>query len=346
MGGIKLSQKVRVAVIGCGSIAKHRHIPEYGENPHVELVAFCDPVIERAEFFANQYGGRAYQDYHEMLQSEKIDAVSICTPNAVHAPASIEALKAKCHVLCEKPMATSMDEASEMIKTAEEHQVQLMIGHNQRLMSPHQKAKEILASGKLGKVLTFQSSFAHGGPESWSVDGEESWFFRKEEAFVGALGDLGVHKIDLVVWLLEEDIVEVSSMIGRFEKKGDVEDNAFILARTESGTMGTFIASWTHSPGEDNSTILYCEKGILKIGTDVENPVIAEFRSGETVKYQLDGIATNEEGGQTKSGVIDAFIESIHSEKPVPITGLDGKKALKIVLAAIQSATTKENITI
>lgn len=341
-----MSQKVRVAVIGCGSIAKHRHILEYGENPHVELVAFCDPVIERAESFVKQYGGKAYQNYVEMLQDEEIDAVSVCSPNAYHAPASIEAAKAKCHVLCEKPMATSLEEAFEMIQTAEENNVILMIGHNQRLMPPHVKAKEILESGSLGKVVTFRSAFSHGGPETWSVDGKDSWFFRKKEAFVGALGDLGVHKIDLVMWLLDEEIVEVSSMMGRFEKAGDVEDNALILARTQNGILGTFTASWTHAPGEDNSTILYCEKGILKIGTDIENPVIVEYRTGEVVKYQLGGIATNEEGGQTQSGVIDAFIESIRSNSQAPITGLDGKKALQVVLAAIESSEQKKNITI
>src|SRR5690606_29311507 len=101
-------------------------------------------------------------------------------------------LKNKCHVLCEKPMAVSLEQAEEMIQTAHEHQVTLMIGHNQRLMPPHVKAKEILQSGVLGKITTFRSAFSHAGPESWSVDGEDSWFFREKEAFVGALGDLGV----------------------------------------------------------------------------------------------------------------------------------------------------------
>lgn len=333
-------------MIGCGSIAKHRHILEYRDHPEVELVAFSDPVIERAEAFAQQYQAKAYKDYREMLQKEKIDAVSVCTPNAVHAPATIEALKTKCHVLCEKPMAVSMEETEEMIQAANEHQVILMIGHNQRLMPPHVKAKEILQSGLLGKVLTFRSAFSHAGPESWSVDGENSWFFRQEEAFVGALGDLGVHKIDLVMWLLEEEITEVCCMMDRFEKEGDVEDNALILARTQSGAMGTFTASWTHKPGEDNSTVFYCEKGILKIGTDLENPVIVEFSDGKIEKYQVGGIATNEEGGQTKSGVIDAFIEAIQNKKPPLISGEDGKKALEVVLAAIQSAKEKRKITI
>jgi len=341
-----MTQKIKVAVIGCGSIAKHRHIPEYAENPYVELVAFCDPVIERAEAYAKQYNGKAYRDYSEMLQKEDIDAVSICAPNVHHGPATIAAAKAKVHVLCEKPMAISLEEATEMIQAADENGVNLMIGHNQRLMPPHVKAKEILQSGSLGNVITFRSAFSHGGPETWAADGEESWFFRKEEAFIGALGDLGVHKIDLVMWLLEEGIVEVSSMMGRFQKEGDVEDNALILAKTESGKIGTFTVSWTHSPGEDNSTILYCENGILKIGTDIEYPVIVEYKNGDVAKYKVGGIATNEEGGQTKSHVIDAFIDSIRSNERPIITGNDGKQAIKVVLAALEAAEQKKTITI
>lgn len=338
--------KIKVAVIGCGSIAEHRHIAEYGEHPDVQLVAFSDPVVERANKFAEKYQGRAYIDYREMLATEEIDAVSVCTPNVVHGPATIAAAQAGYHVLCEKPMAISCEESSEMIRIAKENKIKLMVGHNQRLMSPHVKAKELLQSGELGKVLTFRSAFSHGGPESWAKDGADSWFFRKEQAFVGALGDLGVHKIDLVMWLLEADVVEVSSMMERLEKAGDVDDNALILARMSTGAIGTFTASWTHAPGEDNSTIFYCEHGILKLGVDAAHPVIVEQRNGEVKKYQVGGIATNEEGGQIKSGIVDAFVDAIQKDEEPVIPGEEGRKALEVVLAAIQSVEEKRNIMI
>ncbi|MGZ3814765.1 MAG: Gfo/Idh/MocA family protein, partial [Mucilaginibacter sp.] len=99
--------KVKVGVIGCGSIANHRHITEYAANPNVELVAFCDVLLERAEKAASKYGGKAYQNYEDLLANEEVEAVSVCTPNYLHAPISIAALNEKKHVLCEKPMATS-----------------------------------------------------------------------------------------------------------------------------------------------------------------------------------------------------------------------------------------------
>ncbi|BCU82669.1 oxidoreductase [Polycladomyces abyssicola] len=334
--------KIRVGVIGCGSIAKYRHIPEYAENPHVELVAFCDVVEERAKPFADQYGGKVYTDYQELLKDDAIDAVSVCTPNVEHGPMTIAAARAGKHVLCEKPMATSGEEAQAMIDAARENGVVLMIGHNQRLMPPHVKAKEILESGRLGKVLTFRTTFGHGGPEQWSAEGKGGWFFRKERAFVGAMGDLGVHKADLIRWLLQDEIVEVGALVDTLHKEEtDVDDNAVIILRTRGGAIGTMEASWTHYPNEDNSTILHCENGTMKIGVDPVDQVIVELRDGTVERYQVGAIATNEEGGQTKSGVIDAFVHSILSGEPPLISGEEGKKSLEVILAAIRSAEEK-----
>lgn len=337
-------KKIRVGVIGCGSIAKHRHIAEYEAHDGVELVAFCDPVVERAKAFAKIHNGRAYIDYEEMLQKEQLDAVSVCTPNAIHAPASLAALKANVHVLCEKPMSVSDEEAQEMIRVANEHNRFLMIGHNQRLMPPHVKAKKILQEGRLGRVLTFYTAFSHGGPEGWSADGVDSWFFRKEQAFVGAMGDLGVHKIDLLMWLIDEKITEISAMLERFQKPGNVDDNAVMVARTQSGSIGSIVASWTHSPGEDNSTTLYCENGILRIGTDPIDQVIVEYRDGSVERHQVGQMATNEEDGQVSSGIIDAFLDSICTETKPLVPGEEGRKALQVVLAALQSAELKQTI--
>ena len=99
--------KLKVGVIGCGSIAQHRHIPEYLWNNQVELVALCDINEERATEIAEKYQVQAFTDYKELLKMEELDAVSVCTPNYLHAPISIDALNAGKHVLCEKPMATS-----------------------------------------------------------------------------------------------------------------------------------------------------------------------------------------------------------------------------------------------
>ncbi|ULL17540.1 gfo/Idh/MocA family oxidoreductase [Paenibacillus sp. H1-7] len=337
--------KIRVAVIGCGAISKHRHIPEYAANPNVELVAFVDIIKDRAEHYASQYGAKAYTDYNEMLKAEKPDAVSVCTPNALHATVSIAAANAGAHVLVEKPMATSEAEGLAMIEAARNNNVYLMVGHNQRLMPPHAKAKEILQTGRLGKVITFRTSFGHPGPEGWSVDGRDSWFFRKEEAIMGAMGDLGVHKSDLIRWLLDDEVVDIAAFVGTIHKEGtDVDDNATCVVRMQSGVIGTLVASWTYYKGGDNSTVLWCENGVMKIGTHPDDQVIVELRNGSVEKYKVGAMATNEK--QTTSGVIDEFVNCLVTNTPPSISGEEGLKSLKVILAAFESQDTKKVISL
>ncbi|ETT54371.1 Gfo/Idh/MocA family protein [Paenibacillus sp. FSL H7-689] len=331
--------KIKVAVFGCGAIAERRHIPEYAANENVELVAFADPVVERAEKMAETYGGKAYSSYEELLANETVDAVSVCTPNYLHAPMAIAAANAGKHVLVEKPMAVSTEEGEQMIEAAKKNGVYLMVGHNQRLMPPHVKAKEILESGKLGKVLNFRTSFGHPGPEGWSVDGAESWFFRKEEAIMGAMGDLGVHKSDFIRYLLNDEVSEVAGFISTLHKEGTkVDDNATCLLRMKSGAIGTLVASWTQYRAGDNSTVLWCENGVMKIGTVEGDEVIIELTNGTVETYKVGAMATNEK--QVPSGVIDAFVESIVTQTPPAISGEEGLRSLQVILAAFESEKT------
>ena len=160
---------MRVAVIGCGSIARQRHAHEYSLNKNCEIAGFFDFVSERAEALVKEYGGKVYGTLDELLSDESVDAVSVCVANAYHAETTIKALRSGKHVLCEKPMAISLEDCEAMIKEAEKAGKRLMIGHNQRLTPAHRRAKEIISSGSMGKVLTFSTMFCHGGPESWSV---------------------------------------------------------------------------------------------------------------------------------------------------------------------------------
>ncbi|HBU84857.1 MAG TPA: gfo/Idh/MocA family oxidoreductase [Paenibacillus sp.] len=331
--------KIKVAVFGCGAIAERRHIPEYAANENVELVAFADPIVERAEKMAETYGGKAYSSYEELLVSEEVDAVSVCTPNYLHASMAIAAANAGKHVLVEKPMAVTTEEGEQMIEAAKKNGVYLMVGHNQRLMPPHVKAKEILDSGKLGKVLNFRTSFGHPGPEGWSVDGAESWFFRKEEAIMGAMGDLGVHKSDFIRYLLDDEVSEVAGFISTLHKENTkVDDNATCLLRMKSGAIGTLVASWTQYRAGDNSTVLWCENGVMKIGTVEGDEVIVELTNGTVETYKVGAMATNEK--QVPSGVIDAFVESIVTQTPPSISGEEGLRSLQVILAAFESEKT------
>jgi predicted dehydrogenase len=339
--------KIRVALIGCGSITRYRHAPEYAAHPDVEIVAFADRHLDRAEKLAKEYGGKAYDKWQDVIALKNVDAVSVCTSNVSHGPITIAALESGKHVLCEKPMATSDDEAKAMVETAKRAGKFLMIGHNQRLAPSHIKAKQILQSGIIGDVVSFRTAFSHGGPEGWSVEGAKGWFFKKEEAFVGSMGDLGVHKADLLLWLLGEDITEVSAFVEHIAKPfGNVDDNAVCIVRTKSGAIGTLTASWTHYPGEDNATIVYGTKGILKIGADPHFPVVVNLTTGENQFFQTGRIQTNESGGQTDSGVVRAFISAISTGTAPEISGDEGRRALAVILACLESAETGKHVAV
>lgn len=333
---------LRVGVIGCGSIARKRHLPEYRVNEKVEIVAVCDLLAERAAETADEYGAASYTDYKELLQHPEIDAVSVCLPNYLHAPVTIAALEAGKHVLCEKPMATSIEEAEAMNLAAKKFGKTLMIAHNQRFVASHQRAKELIDIGEIGKIYSFRTAFGHPGPERWSIDGRNSWFFEKDKAFIGAMGDLGVHKTDLMRYLLGE-ITEVGSFIDTSAKENTVvDDNAVCILKTENGVIGTLAASWSYVSGGDNSTIIYGEKAILRLEDDPNYSLIVQYNTGEVVNYELEKIQSNEKGGQTQSYVIDHFTDCVLNGKTPLITGEEGLKSLDVILAAIQSNETKQ----
>ncbi|UFJ40818.1 Gfo/Idh/MocA family oxidoreductase [Brevibacillus humidisoli] len=334
---------IHVAIIGCGSIAEFRHAPEYANNPHVTIAAFYDRNRERAEQLANRYGGRVVDDYREIMEDKTIDAISDCSSNETHHVISTLALQHGKHVLCEKPLAITLEHAAEIIRAQKESGKILMVGHNQRLSKAHQKAKQILQSGELGKVLSFQTNFGHRGPEHWSATkGSTTWFFDKQRSVLGVAGDLGIHKVDLIRYLLDDEFAEVTALQGVLDKKDGqgnpiaVCDNMVCLFRMTSGTMGTASFSWTYYGEEDNSTILYCQHGEMRIYADPTYPLEIVKPNGERIRYQLAAMQTND--NQTNSGVIDAFVDSIVMGAAPPISGEDGLIALRVVWAALESA--------
>jgi UDP-N-acetylglucosamine 3-dehydrogenase len=332
---------VRYGIIGCGAIAQRRHLPEAAANPNSKVAALADPQAERVNSLAAQYGAKVYSDYKQMLLDPEIDAVVVAGPNGLHAEQTIAALNAGKHVLCEKPMATAREDAKAMVAAADKNKKYLMIGLNQRLMPPHVKAKEILQSGKLGKVLSFRTAFKHPGPEGWSVDAGKSWFFKKGQAFMGVCGDLGVHKADLMRWLLSDEFTDVSGFITTLDKKDpegkliELDDNAYLTLKTAGGIIGSMILSWTNYGAEENYTVIYCQKGVLGLGVDPIYGVIVSYANGDREMHKLGEVSTNAK--QVASGIIDSFTTSIQTNTPPEIDGREGYRCLDVILTAMEA---------
>ena len=338
-----------IGIIGCGKIAQVRHIPEYAAHPQAKLWGYYDLNQDRAKELAEQYGGKVYPSWQDLLADPDIHAVSVCAANNAHAEITIAALDAGKHVLCEKPMATTLEECEAMVAAAKKSGKYLMIGHNQRLAKAHARARKLVEEGAIGNIVTFRTTFGHGGPETWSVDpGKATWFFDKKKAAMGAMADLGIHKTDLIQFLTGQKVVETTAVVTTLDKKGPdggligVDDNAVCIYRMSGGAVGTMTASWTYYGAEDNSTILYGTRGIMRVYDDPAYSIKITTAAGEHILYDIDQIQTND--NQTKSGVIDLFMDSLVNGTPPEISGEEALSAMRAVFASIRSAETGERV--
>lgn len=328
--------KFNVGIIGCGSIARLRHAPEYKANAHIDEIVFYDRNPERAESLAKEFGGRAAATLDDLLQDPSIIAISDCSSNEAHHIHTTQALLNGKHVLVEKPIAVSVEQAEKILEAEKKSGKKLMVDHNQRFTKAHQKAKEMIEKKELGDVLSFKTSFGHQGPESWGVTkSNATWFFKKDRSHFGVAGDLGIHKIDLIHYLLDDEVQEVQAFHGALDKSDEhgkpieVCDNVVSILKTKKGRLGTAAFSWTYYGKEDNSTIIYCQKGVIKIYHDTATPLLIERQDGSVIKYEIEQIQTND--NQTNTGVIDAFIDCIVYNRPSPVPGREAIASLRVI---------------
>ena len=342
---------INIGILGCGKIAQVRHIPEYAENPDVKLAAFFSPNRARAQEQADKYGGKVYDTAEELLADPGIDAVSVCAANYAHAELSIQALNAGKHVLCEKPMATTLADCEAMVDCAKKNGKFLMIGHNQRLAKAHMEAKRLIDEGLIGDIITFRTSFGHGGPETWAIKpGKDTWFFDKSKAAMGVMADLGVHKTDLIQYLTGQRVVRTTARLVTLDKRGEdgeligVDDNAVCIYEMSGGAFGTMTASWTYYGAEDNSTVLYGTKGIMRIYDDPAHSIVVKLADGQEQVYDVEQIQTND--NQTKSGVIDLWVDCLKNNRAPEISGESALCAMRAVFASIASSQTGKAVEI
>lgn len=338
---------LQVAILGCGAITRTRHCPEYSARQDVVIAGYFDQMPERAEALSAAYGGKVYPTMDSVLADPAIDAVSVCVANTFHRDATIRALEAGKHVLCEKPMATTWADCVAMAETARRTGKRLMIGMNQRLAPAHLKAREILDSGIMGRVLTFSTAFGHAGPEKWSIAGSNAtWFFRRDAAAMGVIGDLGIHKMDVMCYLMGHKPDSVYCKLATLHKTFpdgtpiDVDDNAVVIFTFPGGTVGTATLSWTYYGQETNATILACEKGTLWLYSDPRYALVRRMEDGAVEQLALEPMQTNRDKKQAASRVIDCFVEGILTGRPTVLDVENVMPAMETVFACLASAET------
>ena len=251
-----MSDMIKVGIVGTG-IGRH-HARGYAKIPDVEIKAWCDIDADRAQRAADEYDVKnVYTDFAEMLKDDEIDAVSICTPNATHAPLTIAAFEAGKHVICEKPIATNAEEAKAMVAAGKKSGKIFMMAFNNRFRGDTQHLKKCIENGDLGEIYYAKT----GWVRRKGIPGMGGWFTTKAMSGGGPLIDLGVHVLDLTLWLMgnPKPVYVFGSSYAKFgperaKKQGgtyDVEDLATGIVRLENGATVFVEASWESYVGAE-----------------------------------------------------------------------------------------------
>ncbi|MBQ7039288.1 MAG: Gfo/Idh/MocA family oxidoreductase [Clostridia bacterium] len=253
-----MDKKIRIGIIGCGGIANGKHMPSLAKLDDVEMVAFCDIIEERAEKAKKDYGtadAKVYTDYKELLKDKSIDVVHVCTPNREHSFITVDALEADKHVMCEKPMAKTYEEAKKMLDAAKRTGKKLTIGYQNRQNPETQYLKAACDAGELGDIYFAKAhAVRRRAVPTWGV------FLNEEEQGGGPLIDIGTHALDITLWTMNN--YKPKMVVGKTYRKladqtntanawGDwdpskftVEDSAFGFIVMEDGATIILESSW------------------------------------------------------------------------------------------------------
>ncbi len=327
-------KKINVAVIGLGVMGKN-HARIYSEIDNIKLVAVCDINEDTAKEIAGKYNTKYYNNHKKLLEKEKIDAVSVCVPTKLHKRVAIDFIKNRIHILVEKPISATVEEAKEIIEESEKNNVKLMIGHIERFNPVIVELKKRVENNDLGKVFLVKS-------ERFSP-------FPKRVVDVGVTIDLSVHDIDVMQHLLESKVKSVYSVNSQ-KIHSKHEDLMMSIIKFSDNTSGITSCNWI-TPKIVRELVLIGEKGMFK--ADYLKQELSFFKNEFVDKYidwerrnlniiEGDAIEIKIEKKEPLRNELEAFISCIKKDEKPPVTGWDGLESLNVALKFLESARTNE----
>lgn len=330
---------IRAGVVGAG-FAGAFHAEGLRATRRAQVAAVCSPSERSRDELAARVGARAYPTVEAMLDAERLDVVTLALPNALHADVTVAAAARGVHVICEKPLARTLDECDRMLDACRRAGVLLLYAEQLCFAPRYVRVKELVGSGAFGRVVEIQHRERHGGPHA-------AWFRDADRAGGGVLLDMGCHGIELARWLLDkEPVTSVHARVGRFTVPDDaVEDHAIMTLRFASGALAVIDASWAAPGGIDER--------LEVLGT--EGAVVADLARGQSLlAYSEPGLDyASEKAARTRGwswvahdearawGWLDEFehfVDCVEGSATPRETGADGRAVLEIVLAGYRSA--------
>ncbi|NQU77402.1 Gfo/Idh/MocA family oxidoreductase [Candidatus Falkowbacteria bacterium] len=337
--------KLNFALIGCGRIAS-KHATAIENLESANLVAVCDPREERAAEYAKRFNIPWYRDYHDMLQNQKdIDVVNILTESGNHAKNAIDVAKYGKHLIVEKPMALSLDDADKMIKTCDENNSRLFVVKQNRYNIPIKKLREALEQGRFGKLIMgtirvrwcrrqdYYDQDAWRG--TWTMDG-------------GVLANQASHHLDLLEWMMG-DVESVYAKTMTALANIEVEDTGVAILKFTNGALGIVEATTATRPIDTEGSIsILGEKGMVEVGGFALNEIKTwQFEDKRPEDDEiLEKHKTNPPNvyGFGHIEYLKDAIECVKSGKKALVDGLEGRKSLELIHAIYESAETGKEV--
>lgn len=325
-------KRIRVAVIGCGSISG-RHLESIKVLDEAELVAVCDIKEERALEAAEKYHTKAYNDYHELFEKEQLDVVHLCLPHYLHTMVAQEAFQTGIHVLSEKPMSIRYDDAVATVEMAERYNLQYGVIFQSRYNTPSKLVKKRITDGRLGSVKCARSTLTWFKPDSYYSKSDWKGTWDKEGG--GVIIDQAIHSIDLVNWFIDSVPVEIQSTLhNRNHEKMVVEDTGEGLIKYKNGCIYSFFAMNNYLVDEPIEIRLVCENGTVRLSYD-EATISYTDGTMEYVKNQPQRVVSYT-GGKEYWGIkhvvqINQFYKAVAGIEPLEISGREALKTQKII---------------
>ena len=347
-------EKVRIGVVGTSWYADWMHLPNLKSHPLAEIVAICGRSRARAEEMAAKYGVQTvFTDYREMIDNAGLDAVVVSAPDDLHYPVTMAALDASLHVLCEKPLAQTADQAREMLAGATAARVRHMVFFTLRWTPWHRYLRELIDEGYIGRCYDFHVHHIMG----FGRQGLSGWVFDRRRS-TGVLGALGSHAIDTARWFVG-DIARVNAHLTNFEsasiENGGLDpanSSALLTVEFVNGAHGTIHASAMAHVGERTvvqRVMLYGEAGTLEAEISFHGGSIRGARKDEQ-QFQSLEVPDRFWGDAERNDFTDVFrkqsvgdrlfIDSILEDCPASPDFYDGLKVQEVIDAALESDRT------
>jgi predicted dehydrogenase len=357
-----MSKKLKVGIIGCGGIANGKHLPALSKNEHVELVAFCDLVEERAVKASKDYGmdgSKVYTDYQVLLKDNSIDVVHVCTPNDSHSYITIASLEADKHVMCEKPMAKTTAEARDMVEASKRTGKKLTIGYNNRFRSDSRYLKQVCDKEELGDIYYAKAhAIRRRAVPTWGV------FLDEEKQGGGPLIDIGTHALDLTLWMMDnyKPVSVTGSVFHKLGKKENaanawgpwdpakftVEDSAMGFIKMENGATIVLESSWALNSlevDEAKCTLCGTEGGAdMKGGLRINGEDNSRLYTKE-IDLKAGGVAFYSGASQSDVDVeCSTWIDAILNDKEPVVKPEQALVVTQILEAIYESANTGRTV--